>query len=305
MTSQEFRVEIQNLISQNESIEAVLTLKRLANDVGNKKLLNEIIIQQGRLKENERNKRLDILTEDSYKIELHKINSSLLAVLDDIAEIENLPQRKLKKYFTEIKTFPRSYFYLFLTVALCIFVISFIQVSNRFSGLNIDVKKLPEKEEQINSLSEELDSFKENTRLMKLVVSMDSPNITKDNVYDPRSQREGKTNSDDIGVALSELSNVLFMKEITGKNWTRGEQIRKFNPDLIVIHYSCFYSNTSNDTLDKFEGFLSKVSHIDSKLLIYSRNEADTFQVAALFEEWKRKKVTKYPLLKDRLFFFQ
>ena len=133
---------------------------------------------------------------------------------------------------------------------------------------------------------------------------MDSPNNVEraENIYDPRTQKNGRTNSDDIEDALEHL-DLLFMKEITGQYWDRWEQIKRFNPDLILIHYSCFYPNSSADDSGRFDVFLDRIQDCKTEILVYSRQP--NFKDDTYIRKWIKQKENEYPSLKGRLHVFK
>ena len=73
-----------------------------------------------------------------------------------------------------------------------------------------------------------------------------------DLVFDDKTRASGRTNADDITDILSDL-NIDIVKENTSINWRREEQVRRMDPDLIIIHFSCFYPTTDyRDAAKKF-----------------------------------------------------
>jgi serine/threonine protein kinase len=70
-----------------------------------------------------------------------------------------------------------------------------------------------------------------------VIVLLDSP--LPGRVYDPRTEKEGGTNADDVTDVLRRLP-VAIRKENTSAVWHREEQVLLENPDLIISHLSCF-----------------------------------------------------------------
>lgn len=74
-----------------------------------------------------------------------------------------------------------------------------------------------------------------------IVLLMDSP-VDKV-VYNPNLRKTGATNADEITEILDDLQ-ILLPVEKTSLRWHRTTQVKKLNPDLIVIHFSAFESDT-------------------------------------------------------------
>ena len=108
---------------------------------------------------------------------------------------------------------------------------------------------------------------------LQLVVLMDStlPEV----VYDPDTMESGGTNADDISDVLDDLP-IKIIKETTSLKWDRDEQVRQLDPDLIVIHLSAFYGQTTpGDREDKLELFLDFMAESRTKFILYSRVSLD------------------------------
>lgn len=101
------------------------------------------------------------------------------------------------------------------------------------------------------------------------VVLMDS--AIRDVVYDPQTRASGGSNADDLTDILKDLP-IRLIKETTSLNWRRDQQILEQDPDLIVIHLSCFYDRTNVlDSDERFKSFLRYMLPSRSKFLIYTR----------------------------------
>jgi hypothetical protein len=62
------------------------------------------------------------------------------------------------------------------------------------------------------------------------------------------------------------------VKETTGLQWQRDQQVMDLDPDLVVIHLSCFYEETNTADSDKrFRSFLAYMEKSRAKFLVYSR----------------------------------
>ena len=106
-----------------------------------------------------------------------------------------------------------------------------------------------------------------------LVVLMDStlPQV----VYDSLTRSQGGTNSDDISEIIDDLP-IRITTEKTSLIWRREEQVRKMEPDLIVIHLSCFYERTNVlDSDERFRSFLRYMKNSKTKFLVYTRGLQD------------------------------
>jgi len=136
---------------------------------------------------------------------------------------------------------------------------------------------------------------------------MDSP--LPERVYDPRTRASGGTNADDINDILRTFP-VSLRKETTSSLWHREDQILQQNPDLIVIHRSCFTDPSSladaklNDHLytlaeSKLFTFLAYIALGNSrtKFVIYSR----TFGEDSARAQWVLSLESRFPPLKDRI----
>lgn len=128
------------------------------------------------------------------------------------------------------------------------------------------------------------------------VVLMDStlPEV----VYDHNTHTQGGTNADDITDILSDLP-ITVIKETTSLVWRRDEQVLRLSPDLIVVHFSAFYSTTTPDDGDKrLEDFLKYLSSARARFLLYSRMSA---QQVHWLERWIRRIESQTPALRGRL----
>jgi nucleoside phosphorylase len=106
-------------------------------------------------------------------------------------------------------------------------------------------------------------------RLLRVAL-MDSwlPNC----IYDEADRALGRTNADTIRDNLKEHINCHFMKEATNLDWDGEEQVARFDPDLIIIHMSCFTGRRIPETKKKLYAFLKHLSKSTrSKFLVYTR----------------------------------
>ena len=136
-----------------------------------------------------------------------------------------------------------------------------------------------------------------------VVVLMDSP--VPERVYDPETRKKGGTNADDITDILRDLP-IIIEKENTSSLWHREDQVLRQNPNLIVLHRSCFadadvgfdpQSNAMQTADSKIGGFLGYVSlgNPATKFLVYTRRSDDQTAWASDLEK-------RFPHLKGRVF---
>ncbi|MES2654821.1 MAG: hypothetical protein V4620_04480 [Bacteroidota bacterium] len=117
----------------------------------------------------------------------------------------------------------------------------------------------------ITTLENKIDEKK-----VKQIVLMDSP--LKDVVYSYAGWEMGRTNADEITTILREITHFDIIKENTSLEWNREDELFSMKPDLIIIHASCFYNKTNTEDADrKFFSFLSYISELETKIIIYSR----------------------------------
>lgn len=120
----------------------------------------------------------------------------------------------------------------------------------------------------------------------KIVILMDSPL----NVYRTRLRDVGGTNADDITSALAiarigpeRNQRIVTIKETTGVEWDRSEQLISLKPDGVVIHYSAFEAadvmcSPSNDKKfrdcnDRFFETVRLLIRNKTPVVIYSRTK--------------------------------
>ena len=145
-----------------------------------------------------------------------------------------------------------------------------------------------------------------------VVVLMDSP--LPGRVYDPRTEKEGGTNADDLTDALRNLP-VTIHKENTSAVWHREEQVLEQNPDLIVAHLSCLFDQrVAKDQKDEraiydhlfdvaenrillFFAYVAS-NNPRTRFILYSRGR---FQEKGGEEPWLASQVAMLPVLRGRL----
>jgi hypothetical protein len=103
-----------------------------------------------------------------------------------------------------------------------------------------------------------------------LVIMMDSPHPAR--VYDKETLAANGTNADVISDILSDLP-IRRQKETIGPGWHRDEEVKLFEPDLIVVHYSGFLAEASPDEpRERLKTLIKFFADTPTKFLIYSRN---------------------------------
>ncbi len=129
-----------------------------------------------------------------------------------------------------------------------------------------------------------------------LVIMMDSSNASR--VYDEETRAANGTNADVISDILSDLP-IRRQKELIGPEWHRDEEIRRFGPDLIIIHYSGFNPEGDSSPRERLKILLAFFAETQTKFLIYSRaNEAN---LNANLSELLADLYLKHPGLRQRI----
>jgi hypothetical protein len=136
----------------------------------------------------------------------------------------------------------------------------------------------------------------------KLVVTMDSPLL----VYDRENDGTGRTNTDEIANALKDVKGVSLVQVSTNLEWSREEEVRSKNPDLVILHMSAFASETvSHDQPAALTRLISVLEYLkDSKaqFLIYSRYHL--YEDEIIQKGWIDQVEKKDPELQGRIHFF-
>jgi hypothetical protein len=132
-----------------------------------------------------------------------------------------------------------------------------------------------------------------------LVMMMDSPNPAL--VYDEETIAANGTNADVISDILADLP-VRKQKETVGPEWRRDEDVLKFRPDLIIIHFSAFDPRRGFTPKDRFKVLVKFLADTPTKLLIYSRRPGGPLreQVDSILEDL----YAEHPGLKQRIYTF-
>ena len=145
-----------------------------------------------------------------------------------------------------------------------------------------------------------------------VVVLMDSAHPQR--VYDEATLKAGGTNADDLTDQLRDLP-VVLLKETTGPSWHREDQVLTQNPDVVVVHRSCFYDSTLLADLplnkkyftqlyppaaDKLETLLGYVGlgNPRTRFVVYSRGSWATEEAKAA---WVMQVERRFPRLQGRI----
>ena len=103
-----------------------------------------------------------------------------------------------------------------------------------------------------------------------LVMMMDSPHPLR--VYDKETLAANGTNADVISDILSDLP-IRRQKETIGPGWHRDEEVKMFEPDLIIVHYSGFNAEAPPDEpRERLRTLIKFFADTPTRFLIYSRN---------------------------------
>lgn len=145
-----------------------------------------------------------------------------------------------------------------------------------------------------------------------VVVLMDSSHPQR--IYDPATLKAGGTNADDLTDLLRDLP-VVLLKETTGTTWHREDQVLSQNPDLVLVHRSCFYDATllpepelntkyfeqlyqpAADKLETVLGYLA-LGNPRTRFVVYSRG---SWQTEEARDAWVAATERRFPRLKGRL----
>lgn len=129
-----------------------------------------------------------------------------------------------------------------------------------------------------------------------LVVMMDSPHPRR--VYDEATRAASGTNADVISDILLDLP-IIRQREAIGPDWHRDEDILRFDPDLVIIHYSGFRQEDSSGPRERLKILITFFADTDTEFLIYSRQREDTLRTRV--EDLLRDVDAEHPGLLDRI----
>ncbi len=128
---------------------------------------------------------------------------------------------------------------------------------------------------------------------------MDSPHPAR--VYDEETLNANGTNADVLSDILAGLA-VRRQKEAIGPDWHRDEEILRFGPDLVIIHYSGFRQEDGSGPRTRLKLLIRFLAGSDTKLLIYSR--APESRLRADVDELLQDLYEDYSDLRERIHVF-
>ena len=131
---------------------------------------------------------------------------------------------------------------------------------------------------------------------LPLVIIMDSPHPAR--VYDEQTRAANATNADVLSDVLLDLP-VRRQTEPIGLDWGRNEEILRFGPDLIVIHYSGFREEDGSGPRERLRLLISFFGESDTRFLIYSR--AEEAALRQVTDDLLRDLYAEHPGLLDRI----
>jgi serine/threonine protein kinase len=145
-----------------------------------------------------------------------------------------------------------------------------------------------------------------------VAILMDSSHPQR--VYDAATLKAGGTNADDLTDVLRDLP-LSLVKETTGTSWHREDQILAENPELVLVHRSCFYDATMLDSpaldekyfeqlyapaADKLEmllGYLA-LGNSRTRFVVYSRG---SWKTESERDAWVAAVERRFPRIAGRL----
>jgi len=136
-------------------------------------------------------------------------------------------------------------------------------------------------------------------RRLPVVVMMDSPHPSR--VYDEETMQASGTNADIINDILRDLP-IQRVKETAGPFWHRDEEVRRLEPDLIVMHLSSFCTEECEPHRIRLRTFIEYLAPTKARFLLYSRMPPDTLRVS--FREMMGDLPQRYPGLPERVHLF-
>lgn len=128
---------------------------------------------------------------------------------------------------------------------------------------------------------------------------MDSPHPSR--VYDDEVIKLSGTNADMLNDLLRDLP-IQRVKEAAGPGWHRHEEIRRLDPDLVVMHLSAFCQEECEPHRVKLREFIEYLADTRAQFLIYSRMQPDSLR--ASFREMLGDLPQRFPKLESRLHLF-
>ncbi len=132
--------------------------------------------------------------------------------------------------------------------------------------------------------------------LPPLVMVMDSAHPAR--IYDDEVRDSGGTNADILSDILSDLP-IRTQKELISPGWQRNEAILRFEPALIVIHYSGFKQEDARGDRPQLRLLIQYFAEEDTQFLIYSR--AGEAWLQGNMDEIMKDVYAAHPDLRDRV----
>ncbi|MEO7647862.1 MAG: serine/threonine-protein kinase [Gemmatimonadaceae bacterium] len=108
-----------------------------------------------------------------------------------------------------------------------------------------------------------------------VVILMDSSHPAR--IYDSSTMASNGTNADVLSDVLADLP-ITTQKEAIGPAWHREDEIRRFDPDLIAIHYSGFCQEECVDRT-RLRQLVEVFAKSDTRFIIYSRQSGDSLRI--------------------------
>jgi len=134
---------------------------------------------------------------------------------------------------------------------------------------------------------------------LPIVVMMDSPHPSR--VYDDEVIQLSGTNADLLNDLLRDLP-IQRVKEAAGPGWHRHEEIRRLDPDLVVMHLSAFCQQECEPNRVKLREFIEYLADTRTQFLIYSRMQPDSLRES--FRAMLGDLPQRFPKLPPRLHLF-
>lgn len=132
-----------------------------------------------------------------------------------------------------------------------------------------------------------------------LVIIMDSAHPAR--IYDDATRESGGTNADILSDIFADLP-IRSQKELISPQWHRYESILKFEPDLIIIHYSGFKQEDARGPRPKLKLLIEYFEGTDTEFLIYSR--ASESWLSDKMEWVLEENFAENPSLRERIAIF-
>jgi hypothetical protein len=125
----------------------------------------------------------------------------------------------------------------------------------------------------------------------------------KDDVYNSDSQKNGKTNADDISAyVLSKIPGIETRSVLVTAEWQRQDEVLRSDADLVITHLGSF-SGSPDEKLSQLDAFLNMMAkNKKTVFLIYTRKR-DLLDQSAI-SGWIRQRENINASLKGRICLF-